>query len=324
MDLPSVIYPPNKPLERPLALSKTPVSYNYMFFVDVNEKGEFIAGCSNINGSYWENVLYHYKDVTSANVNHYSGYYIGSSTSADAKFIASNKVILAEDNSCLKLLTIKDNGNPTLLCEEVLKTNDRVEQMSVWNNTHKVLACADSTVLIADMQSSSLNPVTEFKDFHTQFVTSVDVNKNQVNLFASASIDRKACIWDDRMSITASVLYQNEFSGLTSINWNQIHPECLVVGNESGDIYSLDIRQPNEVLCSHSCFNTRIHRSVFNNSGYLAVCGDTCELLILNGNDNLNVIYKSSDHSGFVRGLAWFHETLYSCGFDKQIIKHVF
>lgn len=120
------------------------------------------------------------------------------------------------------------------------------------------------------------------------------------------------------------MLHQNEFSGLMSINWNQIHPECLVVGSESGDIYSLDIRQPNEVLCSRSCFNTRIHRSVFNNSGYLAVCGDTCELLILNGNDNLNIVYRSSDHSGFVRGLAWFHETLYSCGFDKQIIKHVF
>lgn len=57
-----------------------------------------------------------------------------------------------------------------------------------------------------------------FRDFHTQFVTSVDVNKNQVNLFASASIDRKACIWDDRMSITASGKRDLEFIYLVVFN----------------------------------------------------------------------------------------------------------
>lgn len=120
------------------------------------------------------------------------------------------------------------------------------------------------------------------------------------------------------------VLYQNEFASLMSVAWNLHATDYITVGSQGGDIYNLDIRQPKQFVDSHRCFEASIHHMAFNNLGYLAVCGDCTNVVVLNSKDNMNVSYESKDHGAFVRGLAWFEDTLYSCGFDKKFIKHMF
>lgn len=45
---------------------------------------------------------------------------------------------------------------------------------------------------------------------------------------------------------------------------------------------------------------------------------------VLGTNDaSLSVLYSSEGHSGIVRGLSWYNGDLYSCGFDRKIVKHV-
>jgi len=324
MNQPTVVYPPNRPLERVLTPSKTPVSYDYLYFVDINEKGELIVGSSNVNGAYWEGTLYHYKNGAAAITEQYSSYYISASSIADAKFIKnSNRVVTAEDSGHLRVLAIND-GEPKIKWKDFFITDARIEQLATWNTGHKVLSCGDTSITLWDVENTNTNPVEEFKDYHTELVTSVDVNKNEYNIFASASIDRRACIWDDRLKMPATVLYQNEFSALTSIVWNPAQPEYVVVGSQGGDIYNMDIRQPKDFVDFYHCFDAYVNRAAFSNSGNLAVCGDTSTILVLNNKDNFKIIYTNNDHSAYVRGVAWFEETMYSCGFDKKIIKHVF
>lgn len=120
------------------------------------------------------------------------------------------------------------------------------------------------------------------------------------------------------------MLYTNEFSALTSVAWNPLNTDTVVVASEAGDIYLIDVKHPKEFLSVHNCFEDSIHRMVFNNSGFLAVCGDNPEVKVFTcTNNSFNILHTSLEHKDFVRGAAWNGDILYTCGFDKEIIKHV-
>lgn len=118
------------------------------------------------------------------------------------------------------------------------------------------------------------------------------------------------------------MLYENEFSSLNSVAFCKHAPETLAVGSEGGDVYLLDVRNPREFVNSHHCFDSGVHRVVSNKDGYLGVCGRISDVVILDCREAMSVVSTSSCHDGVARGLSWCGSTLYSCGFDKQIIKH--
>lgn len=111
---------------------------------------------------------------------------------------------------------------------------------------------------------------------------------------------------------------------MRSIAINPTNSNLLGVGTTAGSVYLLDKRQPNEFLSVSDCFKHGIHRLKFGESGNLAVCADDRVVRVLGTNDaSLSVLYSSEGHSGIVRGLSWYNGDLYSCGFDRKIVKHV-
>ncbi|KAK4872625.1 hypothetical protein RN001_014654 [Aquatica leii] len=316
-----VVYPPNKPLERVLLPSKDPVCYDHLYFVDANDKDEVLVGCSNVVGAYWESTLFVYGNGDGAVMHKYSNYYISGTSISDAVFIPNTrKIVLAEDTSHLRLLSMTEE--PSLKCLDFFNANAPIEQLAAWDH-EKVVSCGGNNVSIWNIENESVaNPFEDYKNVHTNTVKSITVKPSDDYLFATASLDRKACIWDTRMMIPATVLYQNEFSGLTSIAWNPQQTDFVTVGSQGGDLYSFDIRQPREFRSYHHCFDASIHRIKFNNSGYLAVCGDTSKVLVLEPEHSYRIVLKKADHDGVARGLGWYQNTLYTCGFDKKINRY--
>lgn len=323
MAVENLIYPPNKPLERVLSQSEEPVLYDYLSIIDVNDKGEFILGCSNVSGGYWESSLFFYNNDTAALKNEYSSYFNGTASISDAILIPNTtKILLAEDTLSLKLVDTT-NSSSLLKCDDFLFTNALVRQLASWHTDKKIVGCAGTQVSVWNA-NNGLELLAEFKNVHTDVIKSVSVNKTDNNLFATASMDKQSCVWDDRMKQPAAVLYQNDFCGLTSIAWNPRYSQQIVVGSKAGELYNIDVRQPKEFLTYHHCFDSPIHRLKFNDLGNLAICGDRTEVMIFNCEENFNLLHKANKHSSYVRGIAWLENVLYSCGFDKRIIKHVF
>lgn len=119
------------------------------------------------------------------------------------------------------------------------------------------------------------------------------------------------------------MLYNSEFSSITSVCWDQEDENSIAVGTEAGDVYFLDKREPNDFLAVLHCFDAPINRMAFNTAKELAVCGDTNKVLVLNNNDNfVQISYKSTEHKDYVKDVKWHNECLYSCGFEKSVIKH--
>lgn len=98
----------------------------------------------------------------------------------------------------------------------------------------------------------------------------------------------------------------------------------IVAGSDAGDVYLLDKREPKQFVTVYNCFDNQIHRLKFSDSEKLAVCGDNTDVIVLSCNEgNLKPLYISQAHKDIVRGLAWWKDDLYSCGYDNKCLKHV-
>ncbi|KAJ3663662.1 hypothetical protein Zmor_007895 [Zophobas morio] len=317
----TVVYPPNKALERKIELSTTPVVYDHLLFLDFNEKGESILGSSNLNGTLWEGPVLFFNNEENLQLLKYNRSLIGSTVS-DGKFINDNTFALAEDTGLLNILSLS-RENSKVESATYFRESDRIPKIAVWKNSPQVLSCSSKSVTVWDLNSTLRKPLHQFQDYHTELVNYVDTLRADPNIFVSASLDRKCCLWDTRNPNPASVLYNNEFCSITSVACNQHNSNYVVAGTEGGDIYLLDKREPKEFISVASC-NCYIYRIVFDDSNKLAVCGDLNKVLVFKCEDEiLNNAYCNDKHCGIVRGLAWYNETLYSCGFDKQVVKHL-
>ncbi|XP_018576625.1 protein valois isoform X2 [Anoplophora glabripennis] len=310
-----VIFPPNKPLEPRIEFSKTPVIYDFLFFLDFNENGNCIVGASEVAGTFWEGTLLYFKDKNCMENFDYCGHYIYATTS-DGKFIA-----LAEDTGNINILSL--DLDSTIRPINYFKMIERIPQLSVWNNSCKILSCSERSIMIWDIDSIDRKPCKNFDNYHTDRVTSIDTLKKDTNLFLSGGRDRISCLWDLRSPTTPSVIYTNEFSSICSVSWNQDNDNYIVVGTQAGDVYLLDKREPKDFVSVLHCFDGTINRISFKNSSEFAVCGDVNEVLIVNSNKNsLEILYRNTEHIGPVKDLKWHEDILYSCGFGKCLIKH--
>lgn len=120
------------------------------------------------------------------------------------------------------------------------------------------------------------------------------------------------------------MLYENEFTSLNAVSWSKHASETIAVGSDGGDVYLLDIRYPKEFTSSYHCFDSGVHRMVFSKDGHLAVCGKISDVVILDCREGISLVSKDSCHNGITRALSWSGSAVYSCGYDKQLVKHDF
>ncbi|XP_074027796.1 methylosome protein WDR77 isoform X1 [Leptinotarsa decemlineata] len=352
------IFPPNKPMEPRTHFSESPIVYDNFLFLDFNDDGNCILGTSEISGTFWEGTLLYFQDYHHMETLDFHGHFVNSSTS-DGKFLSKNvvsqdaygfflasessncvsrvspkentvrkdrmkkgKIALSEDTGHINVLSLDEDN--TIRTTNYFKLIERVPRIEVWNNSHRILCCSGRSVSIWDADSDHRKPLQTFEDFHTDRITCLDTMKQNPNLFLTGARDRMACIWDLRNSIPSSVLYINEFSTVTSISWNQMDNNYIIVGTQAGDVYLLDKREPKDFVSTHHCFNAPINQTGFNGSKKFAVCGDISDVLIVNCvGGNLETVYQNDSHNGHVKGLKWHKGNLYTCGFGKCIVKHV-
>lgn len=304
-----LVLPPNKPMDDKIEFSKSPIVYNHLFFLDFNEIGQCLLGSSNITGTFWEGSLLYFKNIKDAEYFNYAGYYIYSTTS-DAKFVNNDTIAVAEDAGTLTILKISDENTPIhpLI---YYRHSQRIPQIAVWPNTNQLISCSGRIVSIYNVDNEENRPLKRLDNIHLDNINSVDVIRDNKNVFVSASSDRKACIWDCRNKVPASVLYSNEFSSLTSIATNPLDSNYFIIGSQAGDIYLVDKRETNHFVKTMHCYDGSVRRISFNNntSKQFAVCGDDKQVIVIKGN---NWSEKGQTvripEQNYIRDVKWYQE----------------
>lgn len=314
-----VVFPPNSYFQRDLNYSQTAVIHKCLYYLDFNENQEVILGSSSVNSTLWEGSLLYFKNTEDLIHEKFNGCYIGP-TSCDGKFLDNNLVAIADDTGDLSILNISD----TIELYSYYKHFQRIPQLAVWNKSSKVLTCSGRSILVIDINVSA-KPTDEYLNFHTENILSVDTLRSHSNIFLSAGLDQKAILWDEREKEPVSVIYSNEFAALTSVAWHQTNDNNILIGTEAGDIYLVDKRDPNTFVDVNRCLKSSIYRITYGQNNQFAVCSESNEVLVLDCSDtSLNVTYNNKEHDDIVRGLAWSKDgTLYSCGYNKKIVKHL-
>lgn len=328
----AVVFPPNHPLNN--VGRQQPVIYDEILFVDINSKGNTIVGSSSITDTYWESSLFYYDSTKAANQNQSSCIHQCKSTIGVAKFFSDNKILLAEDFlPSLKLLSISDGANSSINitgshCEELVY---RISSISSWNHTAKAVCAYGRFISVWNVRNGELTLLNLYDNYHFDVVNDVDSCKTNEHIFASVSSDRRACLWDIRKDNPATIVYENEFSRLTAVAFDASDEHLNYCGSEAGDIYTVDLRKPNDFINVVHCYESYgIFKIQANNNtgkgGMLAVCGDGPEVKVfdVNKDGGLRLRYSHSSQNGaMVRDLAWSpDDVLYSCGFNQEFNEH--
>lgn len=107
----------------------------------------------------------------------YSGHYIYATTS-DGKFVKNNivsnqkqqsrqnitlylQIALAEDTGNINVISLDPDS--TIRPINYFKVIERIPQLSVWNDSSKVLSCSDRSIMIWDIDSIDRKPCEKFE-----------------------------------------------------------------------------------------------------------------------------------------------------------------
>lgn len=163
------------------------------------------------------------------------------------------------------------------------------------------------------------------RNYHTNTVSTVSANKTNDNIFLSGSWDKRACIWDTREESPAKIIYKNSSSPITAITFNQSSEHEVLIGTTAGIVNSIDLRNPNQTICSSILFDAPIYRMRSNpKSNLVAVCADTPYIKVISSDRGaLEEKMVGEGHSKPVRGLTWYQDCCYTSGFDGKISKFV-
>lgn len=173
------------------------------------------------------------------------------------------------------------------------------------------------------MAACDITSEKTFRYAHKEAITDVSSQPQSSNLFATSSRDRSLSIWDLRSKMPLVHSRTNEHFAYTACLWAQNN---LFVGDDSGRMYILDCRKPNEYLTTISLFERPIYKFKLNPSAnLLCVLGQTNTLKVVSTNtsDAGTVVYNDSSASDYVRDLCWVQNNqFYSIGWSKNIGQH--
>lgn len=114
------------------------------------------------------------------------------------------------------------------------------------------------------MGQADLNSTTTLKNAHFGSITDVSTNPLEDSVFVTSSRDKSALLWDNRLPLPASALYENYICSFTSIQYSADNNNLIYCGDESGLIYSIDTRKPKELLISIEALDSAINKIKFN------------------------------------------------------------
>ncbi|KAJ9587386.1 hypothetical protein L9F63_019087 [Diploptera punctata] len=305
----------------------------YIDFIELCEDGYMLLGCSNLTGRFWTGSLWYFIDPDAAPDVEKCLTGIECETGVtDGKFLEDKQKIFTDikDSGTVQILGLSESSDEHTFHFESLNSvcehDDSVLSVSVFpDKTQAVTGSSDTNIKVWSIES--LISEHTYRPAHLLQVTSVCANPHdRNNVFASCSLDGMALMWDIRTPKPAKVAWCDRAHELSALSWHT-SKDVLAVGSNTGEVTLIDTRQLKTPLAQTVCFSRPVHRLSFatHKPDWLAVCADDTKVKVLDcASDTPNILYCDDRHDDFVRGLTWHNrnETLYSCGWDKQVLLH--
>ena len=206
-----------------------------------------------------------------------------------------------------KLIHCDNQNNFPFNCGN-LKTLGYISYIDRLQNDLKFITASKKGLI--DVYDFGLLHITE--EFHvalTNTITGISAHPSSPKEWASCSIDRSCLLWDRlNYSWRPSLALRNYENQLTTVYWTkpEENKELLMLGDEIGNVLTLDPRAPHKILQKIRVTNRAISQIRFNGSHRFGVVANNSIISVLeiDPSGELNEIYKH-DTAVMNYGMRW-------------------
>lgn len=177
-----------------------------------------------------------------------------------------------------------------------LQTSGYVSSIDRLRNDHKFVTASKKGYM--DVYDYGLEVISDKHIFYGSPITGISTHPDSPKYWVSCSIDRNCLLWDytKNVSIEALTLLRNYEHQLATVYWTnrQENKELVMVGDEIGNVLTLDIRSPNKILHKMRVANRGISQISFKDSNRFGVVANnnTISILEIDPNGEMRVVYK--------------------------------
>lgn len=146
------------------------------------------------------------------------------------------------------------------------------------NDSKFVLATSNARLEIHDYNLGELTLSSCYEQAHGASITGVAAHPSSAKTWATCSSDRSCVLWDVGKKEKPALRILNNYNyQLTAIHWtNQTeNKELLVVGDEAGNVLTLDVRCPDKILSKTRVEKRAVKKFCFNGSKRFGVVTKT-------------------------------------------------
>lgn len=177
-------------------------------------------------------------------------------------------------------------------------------------NTHKFVLANNHNLKVFDYVMNEVVCERSFIKAHRREITGVSAHPTASRMFATCAADKNCVQWDmkQKQRKAASHIYRNFENQPTAIYWTtqEEKKELLMIGDEIGNLLTLDPRSPNRILSETKVSNRGIRKIIFNGSKQFAVIARSNKALILelDHRGDFKLVYEHVA-SGIVYDFCW-------------------
>ncbi|KAM7351481.1 valois isoform 1-T3 [Cochliomyia hominivorax] len=190
-------------------------------------------------------------------------------------------------------------------------------------NVYKaVTGSKDGALKIWDMGKAELFSQQSYRYAHTDSITGLSSSPINDAIFTTCSLDKSCLIWDDRETRPAIALYSGHNVRFKNVCWSLDSTESLVyLGDESGNILTVDTRKPKE-FCNKTKYFDRPIRKISPNGEHLAVIADS-NCVKISKSSTHEIFYENNVSQNFIRDCAWLTSSeLITVGYEGKLRTH--
>lgn len=162
-------------------------------------------------------------------------------------------------------------------------------------DTKFVVGTSKGHIDIFEYELSELIKSSSILYGHSSAITGVSSHPTSPKLFTTCSIDKNCLLWDHLHNQKASYLLRNYEHRLTAVKWTTLGDSKLIVlGDEIGNVLSIDKRFPNKILSKKRINNRSITNLCFNGTNKFGVVSKSNKAMIveIDGSQNLETKYE--------------------------------
>lgn len=244
----------------------------------------------------------------------------------------SSQLLMTNSSGSIELWSTQaEVRNPNGYC--LFKIGRKTEHIGVilalelnkGDRTRAMTGASDGCLKIWDMGAGDIMSFNTFRNAHADSITGIS-SSHDSPLFATCSRDKSFCIWDERLTRPIVGFNEGHNYAYTVCYWSDVD-ECkghILLGDEAGNIHSVDMRNIKEFTSSINVHKTPIHRIKLRKN-LVTVLGQSNVIQVLNAIKDFEQCYRHSDSKDFVRDVCWTTDNSFcsTAWDDKQLKTHV-